>query len=305
MKTETQDIYTMDIATLDLHPLAETTPMMTQENYEALKLDIEANGQLEPISLYRGRIIDGRHRWLILQELGETTIKAIKLPNNTTKAGLASIVRSKETRRHETPTQLAISAYKMMLNSDTKLSASAAAERVGTTRQKVSNAKHIADDYGRMDILDLLFNGDKIDIGTPYDPFKTDSLPAIESWLKENKSKGKKDPKGKVEMSEEQFLECADIVNQLKCLDIRQIKHISNKLYGHVAEIEEALKESEQELLEDKQVCSKKEKISKVNETQQEKIDRILLGGKKHQLSDDEANRLVAERKAITDKFVD
>ena len=281
MKTETQDIYTMDIATLDLHPLAETTPMMTQENYEALKLDIETNGQLEPISLYRGRIIDGRHRWLILQELGETIIKAVKLPNNTTKAGLASIVRSKETRRHETPTQLAISAYKMMLSSKTKLSASAAAERVGIDRRKVGNAVHIADTYGRMDILDLLFDGDKLDIGTPYNPFPTDSLPAIDNWLKESKSKSKKDPKGKIEMTEEQFLECADIMNQLKCLDIRQIKYINNNMYRYVAEIEEALKESKQDLLKGKQVKDE------------------------NQLSDEDADKLVAERKAILDSNLD
>jgi len=241
---KTEEVYEINPAELELHPLAQTTPRMTDANYTALKADIEENGQLDPITLYRGRIIDGRHRWLILQELGIDVILAVKLSPTTSADKLKSLVRSKETRRHETPTQLAISAYKMMLESATKLTAQAAANITGADRRKVGNAKQIADTYGRMDILNTLFDGEMIDIGTAYAPYKTDSLPAILDWLKESKKQGKlKDVRGKVEMTEEQFAECAVRIAELKGLDIKQIKHISSKLFGHVKEYEEMMSE--------------------------------------------------------------
>ena len=34
-----------------------STPKMNSENYEALKRDIEMNGQIDPITVYRGKII--------------------------------------------------------------------------------------------------------------------------------------------------------------------------------------------------------------------------------------------------------
>lgn len=51
MKVKTQDIFEMKIKELDLHPLALTTPRMTDINYTALLTDIELNGQLEPNTL--------------------------------------------------------------------------------------------------------------------------------------------------------------------------------------------------------------------------------------------------------------
>jgi len=237
---QTEEIYELAPTELELHPLASTTPRMTDVNYTALKTDIEENGQLEPITLYRGRILDGRHRWLILQELGVSTISAVKLPNNTTRTSLRKLVRSKEIRRHETPSQLAITAYKLMLESEVKISASEAAQTIGADRKKTSNAKSIASDYKRPDILETLFNGEKVDIGTPYEPYKTDSLPAILSWLKDMRKTGNKpkDIRGKVEMTEEQFANCALKLNELKGLDIKQIKHISSKLYQHLKDYE-------------------------------------------------------------------
>lgn len=251
--TKIEEVYTMNVSDLDLHPLAKTTPRMTDENYQALKADIDVNGQLEPITLYRGRIIDGRHRWYILQELEVNTILAIKLPHNTSANELKRIVKSKEIRRHETPTQLAISAYKLMLESTTKMSAKEAAELTGADRRKVGNVKKIATDYGRMDLVDRLFDGDKIDIGSAYTPYLTDSLPAILDWLEEDKITAvKKDTRGKVEMTEEQFLECAVKVTELTGLDIKQVKHISGKLYAYVKDYESNLAEKNAQLKDSK-----------------------------------------------------
>jgi len=55
---------------LKIHPLAEMIPAMSGEEFAELKADIEANGQAEPIVLYRGEILDGRHRSRACEELG-------------------------------------------------------------------------------------------------------------------------------------------------------------------------------------------------------------------------------------------
>lgn len=62
MRTEEQRQY---------HAVANIFPLMSGEEYEALKADIAANGQIEPIWLHPdGSIIDGRNRYRVCMELG-------------------------------------------------------------------------------------------------------------------------------------------------------------------------------------------------------------------------------------------
>ena len=44
------------------HAAAELFPLMEGAEYEALKQDIAERGQLVPIVLHEGRILDGRNR---------------------------------------------------------------------------------------------------------------------------------------------------------------------------------------------------------------------------------------------------
>ena len=53
-----------------IHPIAELFPRMPGEEFVALKKDIRANGLLEPIWLYEGKVLDGRHRYFACQEVG-------------------------------------------------------------------------------------------------------------------------------------------------------------------------------------------------------------------------------------------
>ena len=55
---------------LPLHELATMFPPMRSEEYAALKADISANGVRQPIYVWRGELIDGRHRYQACQELG-------------------------------------------------------------------------------------------------------------------------------------------------------------------------------------------------------------------------------------------
>lgn len=56
---------------LEHHPLADLFPMMSAAEHEALREDIAANGLLEEIVLFEGKVLDGRNRYRALCELVE------------------------------------------------------------------------------------------------------------------------------------------------------------------------------------------------------------------------------------------
>lgn len=239
-KSQTIEIYTINPEDLVLHPEALATPKMTSENYEALKQDIEMNGQIDPVSVYRGKIVDGRHRWLILQELGVDTIKYTKLPNNTTLEEIKQLVHSKEMRRHESAGQLAIRAYRLKVAPNSVYSSFvAAANAVGANRKRVSEVKKIIEVYNRPDIIDWLFEGNAFNTGTEYAPFWTDSLGTILNWLAEHGtiSGAQKKPEGiqpREELTEdEQLLVNTYVKAMVKESDL-VLKEIAKQLYGRV-----------------------------------------------------------------------
>jgi hypothetical protein len=49
---------------MDFHEAACIFPMLSEEKIEELANDIEANGQVVPIQLMDGKILDGRNRWM-------------------------------------------------------------------------------------------------------------------------------------------------------------------------------------------------------------------------------------------------
>lgn len=57
-------------AGFEVHPAANLFPMMTDQEAEDLKADIEKHGQILPIILYDGKILDGRNRAIACFELG-------------------------------------------------------------------------------------------------------------------------------------------------------------------------------------------------------------------------------------------
>lgn len=234
----------MKVSDLTLHDLALTTPVMSGSTFEALKANIDTEGQLEPVALYRGKIVDGRHRWLILQELGIEDIKVTKLPNNTTLDKLKSLVFSKELRRHETTAQLAIRAYRMM--AEGKLNQGEASDLVGVARKQVGLAKKIAIKYNRPDILELLFSGLKFKNNTKDKPHATtDSLSAIITWLEiygvAETTKEKFVPR--IELTEEEQLVAVQWANVLGRESILVRKEALRIAYINLKEAELAEKE--------------------------------------------------------------
>ena len=54
------------------HPIADVWPMMDEGKLSELADDIRKNGQLVPVWLYEGKIIDGRNRWAACKIAGVT-----------------------------------------------------------------------------------------------------------------------------------------------------------------------------------------------------------------------------------------
>jgi ParB-like chromosome segregation protein Spo0J len=100
---------------MEFHPHTFLFPEIDPKHYQELKDDIQAHGLIEPITTYCGRILDGRHRYKICQEL-----KIELMPDNfvefipTEKVSLVDFVVSKnQMRRHLSAREAAVAAAKI------------------------------------------------------------------------------------------------------------------------------------------------------------------------------------------------
>lgn len=93
---------------MEFHEYSNFLPLMQGEDFESLVEDIRENGLLHAITLYDGKIIDGRNRYLACE-------KANVEPRYEERNDLdpISIVISNETRRHTTSAQKAIVAARV------------------------------------------------------------------------------------------------------------------------------------------------------------------------------------------------
>lgn len=101
---------------LKKHPLSIFLPAQTQAEAEALANDISANGQLEPIVLYEGQILDGGHRYRACESLGieprTVNFEDLDLPEGITPSQYALSVNIN--RRHLTPAQRAMAVARAL-----------------------------------------------------------------------------------------------------------------------------------------------------------------------------------------------
>lgn len=102
------------MTTYELHPLADIIPEASPEDFAALVESIRAVGQIEPIRLWDGRVIDGRHRLRACEQLGIEPVLRVVSPEEAgggTDAGLLAYVLALNiNRRHATTSQRAIAA---------------------------------------------------------------------------------------------------------------------------------------------------------------------------------------------------
>lgn len=177
----------ININEVTLHKLTETHPVMGDSQFTALVEDIRSKGQLQPVLVYRGKIVDGRHRLRALKLLAKETIKVERLNNNLTIDEVSLLVESSELRRHQTTTQLAIKGYRVYKKGG--LTQKEASDKVGCS---LANLKHVVAlaGMGRMDIIENLETGGRENVSRDYRYNKmTDSLLAIICYVRECKAK--------------------------------------------------------------------------------------------------------------------
>ena len=178
------------VSDIEIHELANLTPTMTDVEFKGLKLSLQENGQQMPIKTSRGKCLDGRHRVTALRELG---VDEVFYENENSQLSLDDI-RNKvltvyERRRHQTPTQKAILAYREYQRLKTlgdKVGQGSVAELLGTTIKQLGRAKQLEEVAGK-EILELLFQGNKINIGTEVNPNNTDSLSSLINYFKKHR----------------------------------------------------------------------------------------------------------------------
>lgn len=181
---------TLKVEDIEIHELAHLTPVMTEGRFKALKQSITDLGQKLPIVMYRGKCIDGRHRIRAFRELGLTDIESINENSQMSIEDIKeTILNGYEQRRHQTPTQSAIMAYREWLAckaAGEKVSQGAIAEKHGIGLKQIGRAKQLQSAAGD-DIIELLFQGNKINIGTEHTPNNTDSLYSLINYFNKHK----------------------------------------------------------------------------------------------------------------------
>jgi ParB-like chromosome segregation protein Spo0J len=94
-----------------VHPVAKLFPLMDEKTFDELLEDIEAHGQLVPIWLHEGQIIDGRNRYHACLELGiEPQFREWDRRGDLVDFVLGLNLK----RRHLTATQRAVVAFRML-----------------------------------------------------------------------------------------------------------------------------------------------------------------------------------------------
>jgi hypothetical protein len=92
---------------MEFHEAANIFPLMNWRDYQALKSDVAENGLKEAIVVYKGKIIDGRHRYRACIELG---IEPKFREWDENGSLIAFVVSMNLHRRHLTTSQRAIVA---------------------------------------------------------------------------------------------------------------------------------------------------------------------------------------------------
>jgi ParB-like chromosome segregation protein Spo0J len=128
------------------HELVSLFPKLKAKEYEKLRADIKKNGLLEPITVWDGMIIDGRHREMACYEEGIEP----KYVEYTGDDPVGFVLSKNAHRRHLTPSQSAMLALKLagLSRGRPDLNASAftqeeAADRLGVSKRTLQFAQKV------------------------------------------------------------------------------------------------------------------------------------------------------------------
>lgn len=99
-----------EIMGLEPHPLANKFPWMNDYEYQAFKHGIKESGydNRHPITMYEGKILDGRHRWKACVELGVEPVFENFKENGRT--AIRFVIDENLSRRHLNTAQRAVTS---------------------------------------------------------------------------------------------------------------------------------------------------------------------------------------------------
>src|SRR6266446_3537007 len=90
-----------------LHPLCGLLPPMSEAELQPLAEDIKTNGQLEPIIVYKGKILDGRNRYRACEIANVKPLTIEFSPTETHRTPEEYVLSQNVLRRHMTQGQKA------------------------------------------------------------------------------------------------------------------------------------------------------------------------------------------------------
>jgi len=148
------------------HPIADVWPMMDEAKIQELADDIRKNGQLVPVWIYEGKILDGRNRWSACKIAGvdpktqeytgdEPTAFAVSLNDrrrHMNKGSLAAVAAELEphfaadAKRRQIRKPKAVSVVEKIPQQTPSKAREEAAKSVGVNDRYVSDAKKVKAD---------------------------------------------------------------------------------------------------------------------------------------------------------------
>jgi ParB-like chromosome segregation protein Spo0J len=136
----------------EFHPIANIFPLMEGQEFDALVDDIKANGLREPITVYEGKILDGRNRYrAVLQAGHQFRLKDQDFKPYTGPKPLEFVISANVHRRHLDTSQRALTAARLVTSKlgDNQyrggVTIEAAAKMLNVSEALVKEAKNVLD----------------------------------------------------------------------------------------------------------------------------------------------------------------
>jgi hypothetical protein len=139
--------------TLQIHPIAGEMPAMSDAEYARLRDDIERHGLIQPITIYQGMVLDGRHRLRAANEIGLTSVAAVAYVGDDPEG---YSIQQNVMRRHLTATQRAMLAGRRVTSDRGRpagpsgLSLPAAARMFAVSPRYVTEARALLNDIAAL-----------------------------------------------------------------------------------------------------------------------------------------------------------
>ena len=147
----------------DFHELCCIFPRCSDEELQLLVSDIRENGLLTPITLYEGKILDGRNRYLACQMLNKEP-DYVPFDGNEP---LPFVVSRNLCRRHLSESQRAMVAgtiidFHRKENGRSEVTIAEAAEQLNVSERLVSHAVKVIQEGTEQDVQDIMTGERKV-----------------------------------------------------------------------------------------------------------------------------------------------